>query len=166
VSAIRIAIVTISDGVANGTRQDTSGPAIAAWAQARAHEVVDQVVVPDEKATITSALMRIADLEAADVVLTTGGTGLTERDVTPEATLSAIQRNAPGIAEALRAAGSANTPFAWLSRGVAGTRGRTLIINLPGSESGVRDGLQLLDRILSHAVQLLRGVDTGNHSNA
>lgn len=163
---IRIAIVTISDGVVSGTRQDTSGRAIAEWAQARAYTVIAQSTVPDEKSTITSELTRIADLDQADVVLTTGGTGLTERDVTPEATLSAIQRNAPGIAEALRAAGSVNTPFAWLSRGVAGTRGRTLIINLPGSESGVRDGLQVLDRFLSHAVQLLRGVDTSNHTNA
>jgi molybdenum cofactor synthesis domain-containing protein len=97
------------------------------------------------------------------VILTTGGTGLTERDVTPEATLAVLEREAPGIAEAIRAEGAAQTPYTWLSRAVAGTRGRTLIVNLPGSESGVRDGLAVLDRILSHAVQLVRGIETGKH---
>jgi molybdenum cofactor synthesis domain-containing protein len=97
------------------------------------------------------------------VILTTGGTGLTDRDVTPEATLSVLDRESPGIAEAIRVEGAAHTPYTWLSRAVAGTRGSTLIINLPGSEAGVRDGLAVLDRILAHAVQLVRGIDTSKH---
>jgi molybdenum cofactor synthesis domain-containing protein len=163
VSAIRIAIVTISDGVAQGQRTDTSGRAIAEWAAAQAHELAAQVLVPDEMDAIAATLSKIADADAADVILTTGGTGLTERDVTPEATRSVLERDVPGIAEALRAQGAAHTPYAWLSRALAGTRGETLIVNLPGSESGVRDGLAVLDQILAHAVQLVRGIDTSKH---
>jgi molybdopterin adenylyltransferase len=163
VNAIRLAIVTVSDGVARGERGDTSGRAIAEWAAARQHEVVAQVLLPDESSAISAALLRLCDEEHADVVLTTGGTGLTERDVTPEATRAVLQREAPGIAEAVRLEGAPHTSYAFLSRGLAGTRGRTLVINLPGSESGVRDGLNVLDRILVHAVQLLRGVDTQKH---
>lgn len=162
-SAIRIAIVTISDGVARGERTDTSGRAIAGWAAERGHEVVAQLLLGDEQAAIAAALARLADEALADVVLTTGGTGLTARDVTPEATRAICEREAPGIAEAIRAEGAAHTSYAWLSRGLAGTRAQTLIINLPGSEHGVRDGLVVLDRLLGHAVQLLRGVDTQQH---
>jgi molybdenum cofactor synthesis domain-containing protein len=110
-------------------------------------------------------LLEWTDASVADVILTTGGTGVTERDVTPEGTLQVIERQAPGIAEALRVAGARNTPYAWLSRGVAGIRGRTLIVNLPGSVSGTRDGLAVLDDLLGHAVQLLRGVDTQVHGD-
>jgi molybdenum cofactor synthesis domain-containing protein len=163
VSAIRIAIVTISDGVAQGQRADTSGRAIAEWAAVQSHELAVQALIPDESSAIAATLSRIADADAADVILTTGGTGLTERDVTPEATRSVLEREAPGIAQALRAQGALHTPYAWLSRAVAGTRGKTLIINLPGSESGVRDGLAVLDRLLVHAVQLVRGIDTQKH---
>lgn len=162
-SAIRLAIVTVSDGVARGERADTSGRAIAEWAVAREHQVVAQVLLPDESAAISAALLRLADEEKVDLVLTTGGTGLTERDITPEATRVVLEREAPGIAEAIRLEGAPHTSYAFLSRGLAGTRGRTLLINLPGSESGVRDGLNVLDRILTHAVQLLRGVDTQKH---
>ena len=162
-STIRLAIVTVSDGASRGERTDTSGAAIAAWAAERKHAVVAQVLLADDTVTIAGALARLADVAEADVILTTGGTGLTARDVTPEATRSVLQREAPGIAEAIRAEGAPHTSYAWLSRGVAGTRGQTLIINLPGSESGVRDGLALLDRILVHAVQLMRGEDTSKH---
>jgi molybdenum cofactor synthesis domain-containing protein len=163
VSAIRLAIVTISDGVARGEREDTSGRAIVEWAAKHSHETVAQLLLPDETVSITAALIRLADANDVDVILTTGGTGLTLRDVTPEATLAVLERNAPGIAEAIRAEGAPQTPYAWLSRAVAGTRGKTLIINLPGSEAGVRDGLAVLDRILAHAVQLVRGNDTTKH---
>jgi len=163
VNAIRLAIVTISDGVAGGERSDTSGRAIVEWAAARKHQVVTQVLVPDDAPAISSVLLRIADGDDADVILTTGGTGLTDRDVTPEATRAVLEREAPGIAEAIRLEGAAHTSYAWLSRALAGTHGRTLIVNLPGSESGVRDGLAVLDRMLTHAVQLLRGIDTSTH---
>jgi molybdenum cofactor synthesis domain-containing protein len=158
-----LAIVTISDGVARGERTDTSGRAIAEWAAAREHSLTAQVLLADDAAAIASALVKIADAQETDVILTTGGTGLTNRDVTPEATRAVLERAAPGIAEAIRFEGSPHTSYAWLSRGLAGTRGRTLIVNLPGSEAGVRDGLTVLDRILTHAVQLLRGVDTSKH---
>ena len=159
---IRIAVMTISDGVAHGSRDDRSGPRIREWIEQRGHRLSAHLQIPDEAAEITARLVEFAD-EKCDVILTTGGTGLTERDVTPEATLAAIEREVPGIAEALRARGAAQTKYTWLSRGVAGARGRTLIVNLPGSESGVRDGLALLDDVLGHAVQLLRGIETDKH---
>jgi molybdenum cofactor synthesis domain-containing protein len=162
-SAIRIGIVVISDGVAAGTREDTSGRSIVEWADARMHTVVDNVVVPDIRAEIEPVLTNLADSGTVDLILTTGGTGLTERDVTPEATAAVLERGAPGIAEAIRADGATKTPYAWISRGVAGTRARTLIVNLPGSENGVRDGLAVLDRFLVHAVQLVRGTETSKH---
>ncbi|MGQ0560832.1 MAG: MogA/MoaB family molybdenum cofactor biosynthesis protein [Gemmatimonadota bacterium] len=160
---IRIAIVVVSDGVARGEREDTSGRAIAEWAAARLHQVVERSVQADLRAAIARELTRMVDENGVDVILTTGGTGLTARDVTPEATRDVIEREAPGIAEAIRLEGARNTPYTWLSRAIAGTRGSTLIINLPGSEAGVRDGLAVLDRILAHAVQLTRGVETSKH---
>lgn len=121
--------------------------------------------VPDATDLIGGALLQMA-VEGVDLVVTTGGTGLTERDVTPEATMAVVDRMVPGIAEALRARGAAHTKMSWLSRGIAGVRGSTLIVNLPGSTGGVRDGLAVLDDIVDHAVQLLRGVDTQNHPDA
>jgi molybdopterin adenylyltransferase len=154
---MRIGILTVSDLGAAGQRPDTSGDAIQQWAGARGYEVVVRSVVPDETGGIASKLTRWADSGEMDVILTTGGTGLTARDITPEATTAVLERPAPGIAEALRASAAPRFPRAWLSRGVAGTRGKTLIVNLPGSTNGVRDGLAVLAEFVDHAVDLISG---------
>jgi molybdenum cofactor synthesis domain-containing protein len=159
---MRIGILTISDLGAVGQRADTSGDAIADWAVERGYEVVVRSVVADETDRIAGKLVRWADSGEVDVVLTTGGTGLTPRDVTPEATAAVLEREAPGIAEVLRAASGPAFPRAWLSRGRAGTRGKTLIVNLPGSTGGVRDGLAVLEGFLDHAVELVTGDKTAH----
>lgn len=157
---MRVAVLTISDAASRGERHDASGDAIAAWAAERGHAVAARQVVPDETGPIARALAAWADGDAADVILTTGGTGLTARDVTPEATHAILEREAPGIAEAIRASALAHFPRAALSRGRAGVRARTLVVNLPGSSGGVRDGLAVLDGVLAHAVELVRGTRT------
>jgi molybdopterin adenylyltransferase len=162
VDPIRVGVITISDGVIRGRREDSSGVRIAQWVEQRGHALVTHAQTADDAAEITARLIDLADT-GCDVILTTGGTGLTARDVTPEATRAAFTREVPGIAEALRMRGAQHTKYSWISRGVAGVRGHTLIVNLPGSESAVRDGLELMDDLIGHAVQLLRGIQTDQH---
>src|SRR2546427_2691160 len=138
---MRIGILTVSDLGAVGQRADTSGDAILEWAGAHGYEVAVRSVVPDETDRIAGKLARWADSGEVDVILTTGGTGLTARDVTPEATEAVLDRLAPGIAQALRSPAAPQIPRAWPSRGVAGTPGKTLIVNLPGSTRGGADGV-------------------------
>jgi molybdopterin adenylyltransferase len=149
---MRAGVLTVSDGVSRGEREDASGDLLAELLAADGFEV-ERRVVPDDPNTITTALSELAG--GAQVVLTTGGTGLAPRDVTPEATIAVLDRQAPGIAEALRADSIAKTPHGLLSRGAAGTLGATLVVNLPGSTGGCRDGYEVLRPALRHAVELL-----------
>ena len=153
----RLGILTVSDAGARGERTDGSGDAIAAWAGGKGYTVVERALVADETAAIAATLVRWADGGSVDLILTTGGTGLTARDVTPEATRAVLDKEAPGIAEALRHAVYPRFHRAALSRGVSGVRGRALIVNLPGSTGGVRDGLAVLDDLVEHAVALIKG---------
>ena len=154
---MKAAVLTISDGVAEGSRKDESGETLAALLGEEGYEV-ERRVVPDDRDAIAEAIAELA--EEASVVLTTGGTGLGPRDVTPEATAEVLERVAPGIAEALRADSLAKTPHALLSRGLAGVRGQALVVNLPGSPGGCRDGFAVLQPALEHAVELLAGEPT------
>jgi molybdenum cofactor synthesis domain-containing protein len=151
--------LTVSDGVSAGEREDGSGDALVELLAGEGYEV-ERRIVPDDREAIADAIVELA--EDAVLVLTTGGTGLGPRDVTPEATAEVLERPAPGIAEAIRADSIAKTPHGLLSRGVAGVRDRTLIVNLPGSTGGCRDGFAVLRPALRHALELLAGEQTAH----
>jgi molybdopterin adenylyltransferase len=153
---IRFGILTLSDRSSRGEREDLSGPALTRLIQAEGWSIVKQSLLPDDESAIRQILIEWTDGNEVDVILTTGGTGFAPRDVTPEATRAIIEREAPGLAEAMRAASLKITPHAMLSRVVAGIRRKTLIINLPGSPKGATENLQVVIPVLSHAVQLLR----------
>ena len=157
---MRAAILTISDAGARGERADGSGDAIASWIEDRGYTMAARALVPDDSVAIVRQLLAWCDGDAADLVLTTGGTGLSARDNTPEATRAVLEREADGIAERLRVSSIDAFPRAALSRGVAGSRHRTLIVNLPGSPGGVRDALHALVPIVDHAVAIVRGERT------
>jgi molybdopterin adenylyltransferase len=156
---VRAAVLTISDGVSRGEREDASGDVLAELLGEEGYEV-ERRVVPDERDTIAAAIRELA--REVRLVLTTGGTGVAARDVTPEATRDVVERETPGIAEALRADSTEKTPHGLLTRGVAGTVGSTLVANLPGSPGGARDGFEVLRPALGHALELLAGEPTAH----
>ena len=153
---MKVGILTVSDKGARGERADTSGPAIREMIEAAGGEIVRTKIVPDEPEEIRAALLAWSD-EGLDLVLTTGGTGFSPRDRTPEATKSVLEREAPGLPEAMRRAGAEKTPTAMLSRAAAGIRKATVIVNLPGSEKAVRESLGAILPALPHAVDILKG---------
>lgn len=154
---MRVAILTISDKGSRGDREDLSGAAIAEWVGRMRGEVAARDIVSDDPRGIISKLKDYCDNMEVDLVLTTGGTGFSPRDNTPEATAAVIEKLAPGVAEAIRFEGLKSTPLAMLSRAIAGIRGRTLIVNLPGSRRGVVESLVAVEPVIEHAVEILRG---------
>jgi len=154
---LRIGILTISDRSSQGRREDLSGPALHELLKSQGWQVNEVEVVPDEMQMIKDRIVRWSDSNQVDIILTTGGTGFSSRDITPEATLDVIEREAPGIAEAMRAESLKITPHAMMSRARAGIRGRTLIINLPGSPRAAMENLNVILPIMEHAVELLSG---------
>jgi molybdenum cofactor synthesis domain-containing protein len=159
---VRATVVTVSDGVHAGTREDLSGDVLEGLLEAEGGFEVDRVVVPDDTDEIERALVSLSD-SGVLLILTTGGTGFAPRDVTPEATRRVIDREAPGVAEAVRADALARTPHALLSRGVAGLRGASLVVNLPGSPGGCRDGFAVLRPALRHGLELASGSAAAGH---
>lgn len=156
---IRAAVITVSDKGAAGLREDLSGPLLQEMLRKMGAETVHYAIVPDEEEQIRELLARLADHEDVELIISTGGTGPAPRDVTPEATRKVIEREMPGLAEVVRMEGYRKTPLAVISRGIAGIRGRTLIINLPGSPQAVREAMEVLAPVLPHALQMLRGED-------
>ncbi len=154
---IRVLVITISDSASAGVREDRSGPAVADRIAQLGWTLAGRELVPDDVARIRQLLENAADQDRADLILTTGGTGIAERDVTPEATRAAVERDLPGVPEVMRHEGRRHTPLAALSRGVAGTRKRTLIVNLPGSPKGAVQSLESIANVLPHIVDLLQG---------
>jgi len=163
---IRAGVVTVSDKGYAGEREDASGPLLANLLRKMGAEIESQRIVPDERAEIERVLIRLADEARVDLIVTTGGTGPAPRDVTPEATGAVIEREVPGLAEVLRFEGYRKTVLAVISRGVAGIRGGTLIVNLPGSPKAVREGMETLTPILPHAIKMLRGGHTEHREEA
>ncbi len=159
---IRFGILTASDRSVRGEREDASGPALADLVRARGWSVLEQVILPDDRSALAATMRAWADSRRLDVILVTGGTGFSPRDVTPEATRDAIEREAAGLPEAMRAASLKITPHAMLSRLVAGIRGQTIIINLPGSPKGAVENVQVILPVLEHAVKLLHEEDAGH----
>jgi molybdopterin adenylyltransferase len=154
-TTIRAVVLTISDSASRGEREDLSGPAVVAELGQLKAEIGATEILPDEREQIAARLRHWADAGLAELIVTTGGTGLAPRDLTPEATRDVIEREAPGLAELMRAESLKVTPLAALSRGVCGVRGRTLIINLPGSVRGARENFAAVARIIPHAIALL-----------
>lgn len=154
---IRVAVLTVSDSAVAGTREDLSGPAIVSHCREKAWTVVATQTVPDEREIIASQLKSWADGNVAALILTTGGTGVASRDVTPEATVDVIERQIPGVSELMRARGLEQTPLSVLSRAVVGSRGSTLIVNLPGSPKGAIHSLRAVDHLVPHILDLLAG---------
>jgi len=154
---IRTAIVTVSDSVATGTREDRSGAVLRERVEALGWQVTAQEIVPDEIDRIASILTRLADSGQVSLILTTGGTGIAARDITPEAARSVIEREIPGLGEMMRAEGRKLTPFAALSRSIGGVRGRVLIINLPGSPKGALESLDAIVQLIPHIIDLIEG---------
>ncbi len=155
--SLRFAVLTISDRSAKGQRVDVSGPLLASIVRENGGEAVHIAILPDDRPAIRAELEAVADSGDVDVILTTGGTGFAPRDVTPEATREVLEKEAPGLAEAMRAESLKKTPTAMLSRAVAGIRKTTLIVNLPGSPKAARENLEVILPALSHAVELLKG---------
>ncbi len=153
-------VLTVSDSAARGDRRDESGPAIRRLLEQHGYNVLLHKTVPDEVQDVRDILIKWIDKTSLDIIITTGGTGLSPRDITPEATKSVIEREVPGIAEAIRIRGLDSTPRAVLSRGVAGVRGKTLIINLPGSPSAVVQGMEVILPVLKHALDKIKGDPT------
>jgi molybdenum cofactor synthesis domain-containing protein len=160
--SLRFGILTASDRSARGERPDASGPVLAERVRAEGWLLLQTAILPDDRSALAGTMRQWADSGSVDVILVTGGTGFAPRDVTPEATRDAIEREAPGLAEAMRAASLRVTPYAMLSRLVTGIRGRTLILDLPGSPKGALENLQAVLPVLEHAVHLLRDEDAGH----
>ena len=152
-------IITVSDKGSQGKREDLSGPAIAEMLAGAAIEIKQTLIIPDEKDQIQKAIINFADVEKLDLILTTGGTGVSPRDITPDATLKVIDKEIPGMAEAMRHQSMLITPHAMISRAIAGIRGRSLIINLPGSPKGAKENLAVILPALKHAIEKIKGDD-------